>query len=226
MRCWLQRASNCPTATSWKSITRWLRDALAQEPPDFPRIVAALGAILDALAQTRTPADPDALQKLNQVFEVPPFKSREVPSAWNNFWSGVGNAIANFFEQLFNRLPQPPNITPPAARPPTMFGSLTATGWVLLVLGALLILALIIYTLRGVRRTVTAEARVRAEAEIEEHMTVQEATDRTRSAAQSGDYRTATRYLYLSTLLVAGRTRTGALRPFAHQPRISGATAR
>lgn len=178
----------------------WLRDALAQEPPDFPMIVASLGAILDALAQTRTPGDPNALQKLTQVFEVPPFKSREVPSAWNNFWSGVGQAIADFFERLFNQLPQS-NINPPTPAAPLAFGTLTPVGWVLLVLGALLILALIIYTLRGVRRTVTAEARVRAEAEEEEVMTVQEATDRTRVAAQSGDYRTATRYLYLSTLL-------------------------
>lgn len=180
----------------------WLRDALAQEPPDFPLIVAALGAILDALAQARTPSDPDALQKLDQVFEVPPFKSREVPSAWNDFWDGVGRSIGRFFEQLFNQMPTP-NINPPnVPNVPSTWGNLTPLGWVMLIIGGLLILALVLYTLRGVRRTVAAEARVRAEAEAEEeHMTVQEATDRTRNAAQAGDYRTATRYLYLSTLL-------------------------
>ena len=177
----------------------WLRDALAQEPPDFPQIVASLGAILDALAQTRTPADGDALQKLEQVFEVPPFKSREVPSAWTRFWSAVGRAIGNFFERLFDQLPQT-NFTPPATNP-AAFGALTPVGWVLLVLGALLILALIVYTLRGVRRTVAAEARVRAEVEEEETITAQEAGDRAKAAAQAGDYRTATRQLYLSTLL-------------------------
>lgn len=179
---------------------RWLREALAQEPPDFPLIVASLGAILDALAQARTPSDPDALQKLSGVFEVPPFKSREVPSAWNDFWSAVGDAISRFFQRLFDQMPQS-NFNPPTPGTPTTWGALTPMGWVLLFVGALLILALIVYTLRGVRRTVAAEARVRAEAEEEEHMTVQEATDRTRNAAQAGDYRTATRYLYLSTLL-------------------------
>jgi hypothetical protein len=193
-----------PNEESVEVDNRWLRDALAQEPPDFPLIVASLGAILDALGQTRTPTDADALQKLDRVFEVPPFKSREIPSAWNRFWEGVGRAIERFFEWLGNLMPQipTPNITPPGVNVnPSVFGALTPVGWVLLVIGALLILALIAYTLRGVRRTVAAEARVRAEVEEEETITAQEASDRAKAAVQAGDYRAATRHLYLSTLL-------------------------
>lgn len=178
----------------------WLVDALAAEPPDYPVISARLGAILDAAGQTRAEQDPDALRKLDDVFARPPFASREVPSAWTRFWRAVGDAIEEFFDRLFRSLPTPSgSITPPT---PSAFGSLTPTGWALLIIGGLLLLALMIYAIRGVRRSLVSDARARAAAaEDEETITANEALDRAQDQARDGDYRTAMRYLYLSSLL-------------------------
>lgn len=179
----------------------WLGEALAQEPPAYQFIAARLGAILDAAGQTRTTHDPDALQKLTDVFSKPPFKSREVPSAWTQFWRAVGQAISDFFDWLFQSLPSGGNAAPAAPRP-AGFSGLSPLGWVLLILGLLLVIGIVVYAIRGVRQSVVRDAKARAEAVLEdEGITAGEALDRAQSQARSGDYRTAVRYLYLSSLL-------------------------
>jgi Na+-transporting methylmalonyl-CoA/oxaloacetate decarboxylase gamma subunit len=176
---------------------RWLATALAEEPPAYPMIVARLGAILDALGQPRTEHDPDALRKLDAIYEAPPFKSREVPSAWTRFWRSVGNAILRFLEALFGNLPAPPV----PAGPGTSFAGVTPVGWALLVAGLLLVIGILVYAIRGVRRSVVAEARAWEEAAEEETLTTVEAIDRAQADAQAGNYRGAARHLYLSSLL-------------------------
>lgn len=189
-----------PDGATVPANNAWLAEALQAEPPDYPVITARLGAILDAAGQTRADQDADALQKLDEVFARPPFASREVPSAWSRFWRAVGDAIEAFFDRLFRSLPTPSgSITPPAT---SAFGSLTPTGWALLITGVLLLLALIIYAIRGVRRSVVSDARARAAvAADEEDISANEALDRAQNQARDGDYRTAMRYLYLSSLL-------------------------
>jgi hypothetical protein len=190
-----------PNGETVPADNTWLTDALAEEPPAFQLIGARLGAILDAAGQTRTAQDPDALQKLTDVFSKPPFKDREVPSAWTNFWRSVGNAINDFFDWLFQSLPSGGNIGPIAATP-TGFTSLSPLGWFLLSLGLLLVLGIIFYAIRGVRQSVVRDAKARAEAALEdEDISATEALDRAHTQARSGDYRTAVRYLYLSSLL-------------------------
>lgn len=177
----------------------WLTAALAVEPPDYGLIEARLGAILDAAGQTRNAQDPDALRKLDDVFSRPPFRSREVPSAWTRFWRSVGDAIANFFDRLFRSLPNAPNVPTPAA--PTSFNGLSPLGWLLLIIGGLLIIGLVIYAIRGVRQSLVRDAKARAQAAEEETITASEALDRAQEQARSGDYRAGVRYLYLSSLL-------------------------
>ena len=177
----------------------WLREALAEEPPAYRLIAARLGAILDAAGQARAEHDPAALQKLDDVFNQPPFESREVPSAWTNFWRAVGRAIEDFFEWLFGSLPS--NV-PAGAAPTNAFGALTPVGWVMLIGGLLLVLGIVVYAIRGVRRSMVRDAQARAEATAdEEQLSATEALDRAQSQARSGDYRTAVRYMYLSSLL-------------------------
>ena len=175
----------------------WLRTALAQEPPAYPEIVARLGAVLDALGQPRAQVGPDALQKLAQVYEVPPFKSRTLPSAWTRFWRAVGNAIESLLRRLFASLPTP-TINPNPARP---LRNLSPLGWTLLAVGILLVLGIVVYAFRGVRRSMVAEAQARAEAAAEETLTTTEALDRAQADARAGNYRGAARHLYLSSLL-------------------------
>lgn len=177
----------------------WLRAALAQEPPAFPEIVARLGAVLDALGQPRNAPPGDALQKLNQVYEAPPFKDRELPSAWSRFWSAVGRGLANFLERIFGGIRLP---TTPANQPtPTAFSGISAFGWLLIAAGVLLVLGIIVYAVRGVRRSVVAEARARAEAAEEATLTTAQALERAQADVRAGDYRNGARHLYLSSLL-------------------------
>lgn len=179
---------------------RWLAEALADEPPNFRVIESRLGAILDAVVQSRAQHDPDALSKLDDVFSKPPFKSREVPSAWTQFWRNVGQAISDFFDWLFRATPNVGPFAPPPQ--PTSFNGLSPLGWAMLIVGLLLVLGLVIYAIRGVRQSVVRDAKARAEAEAEaEQITATEALDRAQTQARSGDYRTAVRYLYLSSLL-------------------------
>lgn len=186
--------------TSVPADNAWLTQALAQEPPDYGQIEARLAAIIDALSQQRSAQDPDALRKLDEVFSRPPFESRDVPSAWMQFWRGVGNAIEAFFDWIFGSMP---TINPPATPPtPRSFGNMTPLGWTLLIIGLLLVLALVIYAFRGVRQSLVRDAKVRADAaDDEEKISAGEALGRAQAQATAGDYRTAARYLYLSSLL-------------------------
>ena len=180
---------------------QWLAEALAQEPPQFQLIAARLGAILDAAGQSRSASDVTALQKLDEVFNKPPFKNREVPSAWTEFWRGVGNAISDFFEWLFRSAPSSGNVGP-VNPTPSGFSQLSPLGWTLLLLGLLLVLGIVVYAIRGVRQAVVRDAKARDEAALDEaQISAGEALDRAHAEARSGDYRTAVRYLYLSSLL-------------------------
>ncbi len=179
---------------------QWLAEALAQEPPEFQLIAARLGAILDAAGQSRRASDPAALQKLDEVFSKPPFQNREVPSAWTQFWRAVGNAMGDFFEWLFRSIPNSGNSAAPPT--PSSFSSLSPLGWALLVLGLLLVLAIVVYAVRGVRQSVVRDAKARDDAAAEdENISAGDAVDRAHIEARGGDYRTAVRYLYLSSLL-------------------------
>ena len=190
-----------PDGSTVPADNGWLADALREEPPPFPLITARLGAILDAAGQARSGSDPDAQAKLDEVFSKPPFRDREVPTAWSTFWNSVGNAIGNFFDWLFRSLPSGGSVGPaPAAR--TGFGGLTPVGWILVIVGGLLVLGIVVYAVRGVRQSVVRDAKARADAELsEEDISAGEALDRAHSTARDGDYRTAVRYLYLSSLL-------------------------
>ncbi len=190
-----------PNGDAAPADNQWLAEALAQEPPEFQLIAARLGAILDAAGQSRRASDPAALQKLDEVFSKPPFQNREVPSAWTQFWRAVGNAMGDFFEWLFRSIPNSGN-SAPASPTPSSFSSLSPLGWALLVLGLLLVLAIVVYAVRGVRQSVVRDAKVRdAVAFEDENINAGEALDRAHTEARSGDYRAAVRYLYLSSLL-------------------------
>ena len=190
-----------PDGTAVPVDNQWLADALGEEPPPYQLIAARLGAILDGIGQARNAGDPQALSKLDDVFSRPPFQDREAPSAWTQFWRSVGQAIADFFDRLFGSLPSAPNVPAPAPAP-SSFGSLTPVGWVLLTIGLLLVLALVLYAIRGVRQSLVGDAKAREEAALEEeNITATEALDRAQTQARTGDYRTAVRYLYLSSLL-------------------------
>jgi hypothetical protein len=166
----------------------WLRDALQSDDPDFQAIAARLGAILDALAQPDSSAPPDSLARLKQILDNPPFKEPpENPDSgrwWRDFWDWVGRMLEALLRPVGT-----------AARPAS-----ETIGWIILVVGGLLLAGVIGYLLLGLRRNMAAEARA-ADNDPEAGLTARTALDQASEIARGGDYRAAMRYLYLSALL-------------------------
>jgi Domain of unknown function (DUF4129) len=175
-----------PTGQSIAVDNGWLRAALAEGEPDLEMIEARLGAILDALAQPPSSAPADARERLGEILSKPPFRQPEPATSnwWRDFWDWVGRAL----EALLR----------PAGSVPR--GASEALGWVVLGLGALLLVGLIGYLLIGLRRTIAAEARA-GDDDPAAGLTARVALDQAGQVARGGDYRGAMRYLYLSALL-------------------------
>lgn len=167
----------------------WLRDALDAPEPDLDAIAARLGALLDALARPDTAVPGDARQQLRDILSRPPFATTETSGEG----TGIGTQILNWFlhllEQLFKPIGQAGG------------GPLNIVGWliILLVIGVIgWVLALL---LRGMRGSVSDEARLQDDLAASDPTTSASALREARSLAQHNDYRTAVRYLYLSSLL-------------------------
>jgi len=164
----------------------WLREALGEAQPDLPAIAARLGAILDALAQPPSAAPADARERLTQLLDKPPFKRSEEdaqPGWLRAFLGWLGRVL----EQILR----------PIGRVTAATGNTIA--WVIGIIGLALLLAIIAYLLRGLRRGMIADARI--EDDPEANLTAKSALDQAGGLARGGDYRTAVRYLYLSALL-------------------------
>jgi Domain of unknown function (DUF4129) len=165
---------------------RWLREALGEAQPDIPAIAARLGAILDALAQPPSAAPANARDRLKQLLDMPPFKRSEEDAqpSW----------LRDFLEWLLRVLEQ---ILRPIGRVTAATGNTVA--WVIGIVGLGLLLGIIAYMLRGLRRGMVADAQI--DDDPEAHLTAISALDQAGGLARGGDYRTAVRYLYLSALL-------------------------
>jgi hypothetical protein len=165
----------------------WLRDALAAAEPDMPAIAARLGAIIDALAQPPSVAPADARERLRQMLDQPPFKqpaAAQTPAWLKAIFDWLGRVLESVFR--------------PIGRVAPSGGRLIA--WVIGGVGAILLLGVIIYLLRGLRRGMVADARA-TDNDPEANLTAKTALDQAGGLARGGDYRTAVRYLYLSALL-------------------------
>ena len=165
----------------------WLRDALADAEPDLAAIGARLGAILDALAQPRGAAPSDARERLSRILAGPPFSRPEnapPPGWWTAFWSWVGRVL----EMLLR----------PVGRAAAAGGRPVA--WAIGIVGLLLLLGVLAYLARGLRRGLVAEASAPSD-DPAANLTAKTALDQAGELARGGDYRTAVRYLYLSALL-------------------------
>ncbi len=164
----------------------WLQAALAEGEPDLQVIEARLGAILDALAQPPSSAPADARERLQEILSKPPFRAPApvTNSWWNDFWSWVGRVLESLL--------RPIGSIPPSTS--------EAIGWVVLAIGALLVLGLIGYLLLGLRRMIAVEARSDDD-DPAAGLTARTALDQASQVARSGDYRSAMRYLYISALL-------------------------
>ncbi len=166
----------------------WLAEALGEVEPDLSAIGERLGALIDALAQPPSAAPADARERLRQILDRPPFKQEEQqsePPGWLT-------AFLNWLGRLLDSLISPIGSVSPATG--------QVIGWVVVVVGAILLIGVIAYLLLGLRRGMVAEARA-GQDDPEAHLTAKTALDQAGDLARSGDHRTAVRYLYLSALL-------------------------
>lgn len=168
----------------------WLTTALASGDPDLPAIAARLGALIDALAPPGTVPAEVALRQWQAVYNEPPF-NREGEGWLTQFL----NWLFDLLDQLIPDLPDVP--VPEGPANPAAFTPLV---WVILGIAAVLIVGLLTFWARGVRRNLRAPVKAPA-GDGEDPVTFGEAQRLAAEARQAGDRRSAVRYLYLAALL-------------------------
>jgi hypothetical protein len=172
----------------------WLVEALAVPNPNLPAVAEQLGALIDALNYVGPAAPPDALAQLDTILNNPPFGQPERPPR-------EPGPIDRFFEWLFEQLVTWLEPVGQAAEGAAETNP-DALAWVIVALGALLVLAVLVIWIRGMRRSLAPpDARLPNLADPEANLTPTDARNQARVLAAQGDYRTATRLLYLSALL-------------------------
>lgn len=166
----------------------WLRAALGQPEPDLDTIATRLAALLDALAQPDSSAPPDAQERLQSILNRPPFAHHETSpdeGPLGRFLRWLGDLIGELLSPIDD----------------VGSGPARLLRVIFIILGALLIVGILIYLLRGMRHAVRGEARAAQEKSPEAALTAKSALKEASTMARSGDYRSAVRYLYLSSLL-------------------------
>ncbi len=174
-----------PDGTTLPVDNTWLAESLASANPDLVTIEARLGALVDALAQPDAAVSDDAQQRLQTMLNRPPFAAAETQES----------LIGRFFSwvlRVLERLLSPINVSPQT-------GSVVV--WLFAILGAALLLGVLLYLLLGMRVSLAHEARMDQDADPDANLTASEAVQQATALARGGDYRSAVRYLYLSSLL-------------------------
>jgi hypothetical protein len=164
----------------------WLTTALETDEPDFDQITARLGALIDALAQPPPNTPADAQQRLNDLLNRPPFVSRD---------TNEGNLLTAFLDWVIDILDQ---LFSPMSAPS---GTGTVLRWLIIAACIVVLGGVLLYLLLHMRQATTRQASATDPDDPEAHLTATTALQQASTLAQGGDYRTAVRYLYLSSLL-------------------------
>lgn len=164
----------------------WLAQALNTDSPDFALIEARLGALLDALAQPDAAVSAaDARQRLDDLLNQPPL-------AQNADESAADDTLARVLEWFFGLIEW-------------MFDSSSGGGAIfrplVLVVFGVLLAGVLLYLALQARRALVREAQAAPDSAAETRLTATSALQQASTLARGGDYRTAVRYLYLSSLL-------------------------
>lgn len=172
----------------------WLVEALDTPNPNLPAIAEQLGALIDALNYIGPPAPPDALTQLDQILSNPPFGQPDRPPREPG---PIDRFFEWLFEQLFDWLEPVGEVAQGAADT-----NADAVSWVIVALGAALVIAVLVIWIKGMRRSLAPPAaRLIDPDDPEANLSPADARNQARALAAQGDYRTATRLLYLSALL-------------------------
>lgn len=165
----------------------WLQTALEAPDPDLSEITTRLGALLDALIRTSHRPPADAQQRLEAILSNPPFAERQVSS--DTWLTRFLDWLVDVLERLFS----------PAAE---AGGSSVSLVNLLIITVCCVLLALVLfYLVNSLRTAMVGEARATPDDDPEANLSASDAFEQAGVLASGGDYRTAVRYLYLSSLL-------------------------
>lgn len=154
---------------------------------------------------------------LSQILNRPEFQYQpDEPNFLQRLWQDLRQAVEDFFLRLF---PEESTLRLPLNN-------------LIIILAAVLVLGVLAYALRGLVSDLTADAAMSAEEELGgEPLTAELALQRAQELSTGGDYRTAVRYLYLSTLLLLEErgllrydrslTNREYLRTVSHRPELA-----
>jgi hypothetical protein len=200
--------------------TTLLTALMRADPPNLARLQGLLHALETGGQSWPTAAAHGTgdLASLGPILARPEFQwPEEQATLWQQWRERLQQAFLAFVEWLF----------PEGA-------ALPAGGWgtLLTLISAALLLLVLAYAGRGLLHNLVTEAGVDAnEISADEALTADVALQQARTASAGDDYRTAVRYLYLSTLLVLAErgvlrydrslTNREYLRGVAHQPAVA-----
>jgi hypothetical protein len=153
--------------------------ALLRDPSETDAAVKRLRALRDALAESLVEVSPADVAMLAGILSRPPFMRSE------NWYDSILRAISDFIERLFRN---------------TTSGVFDARDLIIL-FAAIVVVAVLVYFLRNLRRSLVAEESLPPALMEQEARTPAEAFDNAQRFASAGDYRSAVRQLYLATLL-------------------------
>lgn len=197
----------------------FLVQELRAEPPDLAKLEALLTALL-AAAETWPDAQFETFDEdsLAAILARPEFQYETAePSPLEQWWQSIK---ARFWEWVARLLP---NVGIPGGRLPNIL---------LTIVGVALLAAILVYVWRNLLADFTTEARLEDGAQgSDEDLTADTALQRAQDLSHSGDYRSAVRYLYLSSLLILEErgllrhnralTNREYLRSVAHRPELA-----
>jgi hypothetical protein len=176
-----------PDGTRLRVDNTWLQQAMNEPDADLEQIATRLGALIDALAQPESTVPDDAQERLNAMLNRPPFQTPD--DSRNSLLSQFLDWLGRLLERLFRPLGDVGS------------GPANVAGWLFAALGGVLVVGVLVYLLLGMRRSFRGEANLTDE-EHEANLTSAGAMQQAQSLVRGGDYRTAVRYLYLSSLLL------------------------
>ena len=196
-----QRAALADLAARWATVNEvrladgsllpvthaGLVELLRADEPDLAAIGHRLEALQRAQQSWLEPAyDQDearqATTRLDTILARPEFQWQETePSLLERIWQW-------FLRTLFDLLP--------AGQGNLLFN------YLLTAFGALMLLVVLLYAARSLFGSLAAEAEEEGLEHLETDLTSEEALARAQTFSRGGDYRSAVRYLYLSTLLL------------------------
>jgi len=189
-------------ALQWEAVTEvnmsgqiipvdngWLIKLLRADEPNLKQIDGLLNTLLTAHEKqvARIPST-SSLDPLHTILARPEFTWAEpVPNPLNEWYQKILDALSKFLDRILGGNPL----------------SVSVSTTTLSAIAAILLIVVLIFVFRNLYGDLIKEAQLNGEEDgSNEPLTSEAAFDKAQTLSRGGDYRSAVRYLYLSSLLL------------------------